>query len=555
VSSDGDGARQQGRLANWLAASNLLFVLPIVFFVAVVVLWQWTLDNERERIRLLTSEEASRVASALADRLQGHADTSARAGNRWLLREPYDQDEWDEDLYSRRWLNPELETVEWLDADLNARWWPSNQEPVAARIVSPDDLTRSGAEHRVVLAGPSFDPEGDPVSVTIVPLEQADDTVEWVVAVYDLQRVLRFTLQGASSSFALALVADERELFVSHVEDRSFAEGWERAIDLGYDQLSLRLHVWPRAVTLEGLRTELPQMALIGGLLATVVLALGIRLAQVSSRRAMESRMTESLQAEVRARKLAEKSLERKLHELSRSNQEFERFAYAISHDLRDPLNAIHLNVQAVLSHAAHDLAGEDRRRLENGAKAVSRLDAMIGRLLEYARAGGGVNGLELVDSAEAFEDAIANLQGLVDEHHATVTSGALPKVIAHRAALARLFQNLVSNAIKYRGDDPPEVNVEAVKGDEEWIFSVADNARGMEDKQIAKAFDLFWRHQDGGATAGEGIGLAVCKRIVERHGGRIWIESSPGEGTTFFFSWPADPDVVSGQRLSARRG
>jgi signal transduction histidine kinase len=175
----------------------------------------------------------------------------------------------------------------------------------------------------------------------------------------------------------------------------------------------------------------------------------------------------------------------------------------------------------------------------------------MIGRLLEYARAGGGADALELVDASDALDDATANLQALIESQGASVTGGRLPKVIAHKAALVRLFQNLVSNSIKYRGDEAPVVNVEAVKGDEEWVFSVADNARGMDKREIDNAFDLFWRH-DAGATTGNGIGLAVCKRITERHGGRMWIQSSPGEGTTFFFSWPADPDAVSGQRLSS---
>jgi signal transduction histidine kinase len=294
----------------------------------------------------------------------------------------------------------------------------------------------------------------------------------------------------------------------------------------------------------------MPQIVLIGGIMAAVVLALGIRLAQVSARRAIEARMTASLQDEVRARAAAEKLLERRVGELSRSNQEFERFAYAISHDLRDPLNTIHLNLQLVLAQDGETKAAE-RRRLDQAATAVERLDTMIGRLLEYARAGGSGDRLELVAAEEALDDAVANLDALIARHEASVSSGTLPNLIAHRAALTRLFQNLVSNAVKYRAERPPEVNVEAVKGDDEWVFSVADNARGMTEKEIRRAFDLFWRHDDGGSTTGEGIGLAVCKRIVERHGGRMWIESRPGQGTTFFFTWPADPDNGAGRAVS----
>jgi signal transduction histidine kinase len=150
----------------------------------------------------------------------------------------------------------------------------------------------------------------------------------------------------------------------------------------------------------------------------------------------------------------------------------------------------------------------------------------------------------------DIVEEAIENLQVLVEEHDANITAGDLPYVIANRSALARLIQNLLSNAIKYRGEDTPEVRVEAQQGDQGWIFSVADNGRGMDEQQIGRAFDLFWRGGGGepGDAGGEGIGLAACKRIVERHGGRIWIESEPCAGSTFFFSLPVEPAGMSGR-------
>lgn len=538
-----------------LATTNLLFVLPVFFLIGTLALWQWSSRNERERILSLTAGEASRVATAVSERLQDHANQALALGNQWLMRASNDQEEWDSDLFRRRWLHPELETVEWIDEAMTPLLWPTDQPPAAASLLDPEDLALASEEHRVVLAGPFVRPERDPVNVTIVPLERSGEVVGWIVSVYNLGRVLRSVSQGADILFSMAVLNGEQEVFGSYSDDPSALAEWGRSATVGYDQLSLQIRVWPRPATLEQFRTRMPEMALIGGLLATVTLALGIRLAQVSSRRAIEARMTASLQEEVRARKLAEQSLERKLQELSRSNREFERFAYAVSHDLRDPLNAINLNVQSVLMQMGDDLAPAARQRLEHGRKAVGRLDSMISSLLEYARAGGGANGLELVDAADAFDEAVANLQGVIGQHDASVSRGKLPKVIAHRATLARLFQNLVSNAVKYHGEDPPEVIVEAVRGDDEWVFAVADNARGMTQREIKRAFDLFWRNEDRDGAGGEGIGLAVCKRIVERQGGRIWIESSPGEGTTFFFSLPADPDVTSAQRRVAGHG
>jgi len=256
------------------------------------------------------------------------------------------------------------------------------------------------------------------------------------------------------------------------------------------------------------------------------------------------------LQSEAKARRHAEKSLERNLRELARSNREFERFAYVISHDLRDPLNAIALNLQAVLKASAGELEPEDRRRLEMGNNAVWRLEEMIGCLLSYASAGGGASdALELVDTEEIVEEVIANLQARIGESGASVTRDELPRVIARRSQFTRLLQNLVSNAIKYRGDEPAQVRIEAHKGDDEWIFSVADNGRGMDEQQQERAFDLFWRPVERGDIAGTGIGLAVCQRVVELHGGRIRLESEPGRGTTVFFTLPADPEPLPSSR------
>jgi signal transduction histidine kinase len=527
-----------------LARSNLLFLLPLVFLTATVLFWQWSVESERERIRVLTTAETARIGAAIVDRLESHAEASARAAEPWLLRDPRDQTEWDYDLFGRRWMTTELETMEWIDADLTARWRPSDTRPLVSSIAPREHLDRAVAEHRVVLAGPFFLAAGDAVLLAIVPISRGSEPPQWVVSVYRLQRMFGTVLQGSRATFATAVMAGDQEIFASHPEADATRQRWEHDVEIGYDALSLRLRVWPTAAGLELFRTHVPRLALLGGVLATSLIALGIRLAQVSSRRAGEARMNAFLQAEIRARKRAEKTLESKVRELSRSNREFERFAYAISHDLRDPLNAIALNLQMVLD-ASEALGEQDRRRLGQGATAVSRLDTMIGRLLDYARAGGGDDDLELVNATAVLTDATDNLEALIAENGAKVMHGRLPKLIARRSQLTRLFQNLIANAIKYRDERSPEIRVEAAASDEEWIFSVADNAAGMDEEQIEHAFELFWRHRSS-AAPGSGIGLAVCKRIVEQHGGRVWIESTPGEGTTFFFALPADPDAVA---------
>jgi signal transduction histidine kinase len=543
-------------LRSWIAARNPLFWLPLAFLAATLTLWQWSTERETERIRLFTNEEASRISAAIGRRIQGQVDDSERTGRRWLMRGPGEAAEWDYDLFARRWLNPEIVTMELIgpgSAGPAARLWPSEQEPIVMSFLPLEVLQRAVAERRVVLAGPFFSDDGVPMTMTVASFERGSRTVEWVVSVYDLRQTLRFALQGADSSFGLSLVAEGWTIFVTQPGGASLRETWARAVELEHGDLSLDLYVWPTAAALERLRTPMPQVALIGGILATVVLALGIRLAQVSSQRASDQIVADSLQAEVRARMRAEQSQERRLDELSRSNEEFERFASALSHDLRDPLNAIGLNIQMVLTEMTPEIDPENRKHLERASTAIARLDSMLERLLAYARAGGGTDAFELVDTQDLFDEVIANLEALVEEHGAKVTADNLPFVIANRSAISRLLQNLISNAMKYRSEETPAIRVAASQGEGEWAFSVADNGRGMSEQQIGRAFDLFWRgdsNQPAGDGAddikGEGIGLAACKRIVESHGGRMWIESTVGAGSTFFFSLPADPASLS---------
>ncbi len=528
-----------------------LYLLPLGFLAVTLWFRGWPLEAEGEQIGRLTDSETAHISAEITRKLQYHAETSRRAAERWLLRNPRDQADWDYEMFIRRWLDAELEAVEWVGPDLTVIWHASEGDAnLGPQIVPRENLDRAVAEHRVVLSGPVWSTDGTPVSTTAAPIERGTVLAGWVVATYDLSRVLQSALEGGSVGFAIEVLTNDRLLFARYPEQKDLQPEWGRSMTVGYDQLKFDLKVWPNAATLEMFRSPLPRIAFVGGLLGAVVLALAIRLAQVSSLRSSEVQTNVVLQSEAKARRHAEKSLERKLRELARSNREFERFAYVISHDLRDPLNAIALNLQAVLIAPAGELEQEDRRRLEMGNNAVWRLEEMIGCLLSYASAGGGASdALELVDTEEIVEEVIANLQARIGESGATVTRDELPRVIARRSQFTRLLQNLVSNAIKYRGDEPAQVRIEAHKGDDEWIFSVADNGRGMDEQQTERAFDLFWRPVERGDIAGTGIGLAVCQRVVELHGGRIRLESEPGRGTTVFFTLPADPEPLPSSR------
>jgi PAS domain S-box-containing protein len=237
--------------------------------------------------------------------------------------------------------------------------------------------------------------------------------------------------------------------------------------------------------------------------------------------------------------KRAEEELRVKAAELARSNAELEHFAYVASHDLQQPL----CTVESYLLHLKQQCKGKlDAEANESIAYAVdgsSKMRALLSGLLEYSRVNTQGNPLEPTNSAVVFNQVIANLKALIKTSGAVVTRDPLPMVMADNVQLIRLFQNLIANAIKFRGEEPPRVHVSARQGKEEWIFSIRDNGIGIPLEYAESIFEMFRRLHSETKYPGTGIGLAVCKKIVERHGGRIWVKSRSGKGSTFYFTLP----------------
>ncbi len=243
---------------------------------------------------------------------------------------------------------------------------------------------------------------------------------------------------------------------------------------------------------------------------------------------------------DIQDRKAAEESLSRHVKALARSNADLKQFAYIASHDLQEPLRTIVSFTQLLRKRYSSQLGQEGEEFLEYAAEGARRMQRLIKDLLAYSSA---TTERELVrsptDCEHALETALRNLAAGIRESGASVTHDSLPKVHAHPTQVVRVFQNLVGNSIKYRRDgEPPKIHVAAERDGAHWRLSVRDNGPGFEPAESERIFGVFQRLQDR-SVPGTGIGLAICKRIVEAHGGRIWAESKLGEGATFFFTLP----------------
>jgi signal transduction histidine kinase len=237
----------------------------------------------------------------------------------------------------------------------------------------------------------------------------------------------------------------------------------------------------------------------------------------------------------------AQQELKRSNEELRRANSDLEVFAYSASHDLKEPLRTVITFTQLIQRNAARPLPDDGANLLDPILAAARRMNTLIDDLLLYSKATKFADGpIPSVDASSVVAEVLNGLSGQIQDAGATVTAAPLPWVRVHAGSLAQLFQNLISNSIKYRSDRAPVIHVSAQTADDWCVFSVADNGQGIEAQFSQQIFGLFKRLH-GQDYPGTGIGLAICQRLVTQYGGRIWLEKSePGAGSTFCFSVPA---------------
>jgi signal transduction histidine kinase len=242
----------------------------------------------------------------------------------------------------------------------------------------------------------------------------------------------------------------------------------------------------------------------------------------------------------------AMEKLKRTTMDLERSNTELQQFAYVASHDLTEPLRMVVSYLDLLNIKAEKKLGDEEREFIGYATDGARRMQNLIQDLLAYARVDTRRQALEPTDCERVLESVLANLKLAIAESNTVVEHEPLPTVPADVVQLTQVFQNLIGNAIRFHGKAAPRIHVGAGRRDGEWIFHVKDNGIGIDPKNFERIFVLFQRLHTRQEYPGTGMGLAICKKIIERHGGHMWVESKPGDGTTFFFSIPDKHQINS---------
>jgi signal transduction histidine kinase len=251
----------------------------------------------------------------------------------------------------------------------------------------------------------------------------------------------------------------------------------------------------------------------------------------------------EELRRQAEALRKSEEELEERVRErtaeLQRSNRDLEQFAYVASHDLQEPLRMVSSYMDLLACRYRGQIDARADKYIHYAVDGASRMQTLINDLLAYSRLGTRARPPEPTDCSAVLKRALADLQKAMEETGAVVTHDPLPTVVADESQLLQVFENLIGNALKFCEGNPPRVHVGVERGEKEWVFSVRDNGIGIASEHHDRIFVLFQRLHARDRYPGTGIGLAICKKVVERHGGRIWVQSQPGQGSTFSFSLP----------------
>jgi PAS domain S-box-containing protein len=355
------------------------------------------------------------------------------------------------------------------------------------------------------------------------------ETANEGIVTADSAGIIRYWNPGAARMFGLA-EAEAIGQPLTVIMPKRFHEahhaGFRRFIDTGESQLI------GHTVEVAGIRTD------------GVEFPLEVSL---STWETANGRFVSGILRDITDRKLAEEALQTKNEELARSNQELEQFAYVASHDLQEPLRMVSNYTQMLARRYSDKLDADAHEFIGYAVDGAKRMQALIHDLLQFARVGTRGKEFKPTPLREVVDEAIANLTGAIEESGARITVAALPTATCDGGQLVQVFQNLIGNAIKFRQPDRPaliEVAGEEVPGG--WLLSVSDNGIGIDPKYFDRIFQMFQRLHGRGEYSGTGIGLALCKKIVERHGGRVSVDSQPGQGATFVIALPHTPPRVT---------
>ena len=521
--------------AGW--PSWLFVVITMVGVVASVSLWQALSFSELTYVEGTVAAQLGQVQSEIHAAVTSRVTPLSYAAHLW---EPWALPQKHERTSTVRRLPlyvPGYRSVGWVDPEFHLRWLAlEDNQPLHDADLSRDARRRTAMESArtrrlPALTRPVQLPSGVWEFNVYVPVYRGPTLEGFLFGAFRFQDlfadVLRPTL---APEYGIAILDGDEEIYTRSRRHLSYVP--ESAQESTAELYGVRwtVRIWPSREALAHLQSKVPETILAAGLLVALLLGAAVYLAQTAR---LRTRLAERMSRE----------LERRAGELARSNTDLRQFAYVASHDLQQPLRTVASFTQL--------LAARYRGRLDTDADEIigfavdgaRRMQTLVNDLLAYWRVEARGVKRARVDCEIVLENTLAGLKTVMEETSAQVTHDPLPVVHADETQLGQIFLHLIGNALKFHGPEPPRIHVSAQPVEDAWRFSVRDNGIGIEPQFAEQIFAIFQRLHTESAYPGTGIGLAIAKKIVECHGGRIWVESELEKGSTFYFTiGPAEP-------------
>jgi len=544
---------------QWLPA-----IVGVVSLIAALGLWQAVRNDQRLQRALEESQAASNIDGQLAaqysidhrqltyiaEQLAVAPDSWASASRPYLVGQPSHRVVlWiDQTFIVRRVAGADNPPLDNLNLGAKAPW--------AARL-------RDAAATHAQVSLRADDLQSGRLSLLIAePVIVNEEFIGFVAGIIDIEAMLRLTLRNDEAlGFGFTAHDGTRVVYQSAEEEDAEAARYNRTLSLG--PLSLRLYVWPTRMRLTREADQLPTLVLAFGLAVTLLLTVTIAAAQTARRRwTALDRVNHRLAGEIARRQRAQRELQQMAAELKRSNRELEDFAAIASHDLRAPLQKVKSFADVLDEEYQPCLDPEGRDVLQRLRRSIQRMQRLVDDLLQLARVRASGLPFTRVDLAQVAREVVSDLEPILKTIGGRVEIGELPVIDADPTQMQQLLQNLVGNGLKFqRKGEVPVIRIEADvfedtlpgnrRGEPLCQLRVCDNGIGFENKYAQRIFRAFERLHGQQEYEGSGIGLAVCAKIVERHGGSITANSAPGEGATFLVTLPVrHSPTAAGQHL-----